>query len=201
MWWALFFACSAPTPAPVPPEVVTPSAEVPASAPPSEPAPAAPEVVAPSPGACRTAAAVSDPDPNGLNVRAKPKGDILGTLPTETEVRVVESRDGWVRVTGAWFAGDDTREDWPEGWVHGSMLTTWLKTPEDYGPDAKPFLRDAPSAEAEREPISWEPPPTIKVLGCDGDFLHVELGFGDGTSSRGWLGDDTHCASTVTNCS
>ncbi len=143
---------------------------------------------------------MKDPDPRGLNVRAAPKnGKVLGTLPSGTEVTLLEAREGWVRVGSAWNAEQEERSDWPSGWVHGRLLSTYLKTPEEYGPTTVPKLRTRAANDSPATPIDWRAAPRIEVIGCRGAFLEVSIRKGE-QEQRGFLGGDSHCASTVTTC-
>jgi len=161
---------------------------------------------------CDVGAVVVDPDPSGLNVRASPsKGKVLGSLPRDTELRLRESRGRWVRFSDPWNAeAEEARDDTtpaskgnkalPEGWVYTGLLSTFLKTPDDYGPDTKPRLREQPREDSPASPIEWKKHPTLEVTGCKGLFLKVKITTG-GEIRSGWLGGDSHCASTVTTCS
>jgi hypothetical protein len=141
-----------------------------------------------------------DPDPAGLNVRSEPKsGEIVGKLRTGTQVTLSECRDRWVRVGDAWDDEED-RHDWPKGWVFSGLLTTYLKTPEEYGPASIPKLRKAPSNSSPFTRIDWRAKPAIEVMGCDGKFLDVVIKSGQ-SKQRGYLGWDSHCPNTVTTCS
>jgi hypothetical protein len=152
------------------------------------------------PPPCNVRAIVKDPDPRGLNVRAAPKnGKVLGTLPSGTEVTLLEAREGWVRVGSAWHAAHEERSDWPSGWVHGRLLSTELKTPAEYGPTTIPRLRTEPADTSPSTPIDWQAAPRIEIIGCSGAFLEVSIRTGD-QKQRGFLGRDSHCASTVTTC-
>jgi hypothetical protein len=166
-----------------------------------------PSMVSAKPGrtsaarACQVDAVVRDPDPAGLNVRATPRnGAIVGRLPNETAITLVESRDRWVRVGRAWRAEQPDDQALPTGWVFSGLLTTSLKTPEEYGPRTIPKLRQRPTADSPFTRLDWRAKPTIKIVGCDGAFLEVVIQSGR-TKRRGYLGADSHCASTVTNCS
>lgn len=149
---------------------------------------------------CEVKAVVRDPDPAGLNVRAKPKnGAILGRLPNDTEITLVESHERWVRFGHAWNAGMPDNQALPKGWVFSGLLTTYLKTPEEYGPATIPKLRKRPTKDSPFIRLDWRAKPTITVVGCDGEFLEVVINKGR-AKRRGYLGWDSHCASTVTTC-
>lgn len=214
-------ACSGGTANPDPepdvePTTTTPKTEAPAAEADEpdagDPAPEAPEPAEeelPEPAddpqevrRCDVRAFVIDPDPAGLNVRADPhrKGEKLGVLMAGTQVRVRDNQKGWVRVTEAWDPERDDDEELPEGWVAASLLGTDLKTPEEYGPEMKPTLKQDLSPMAPSVEISLDPPPELTVRGCSGPLLEVDLSWPDGTFETGWLPPESHCPSSVTTC-
>jgi len=175
-------------------EEAAPTAEV--TTPPAPPAPAdAASAGAETP--CDVGAIVNDPDPNGLNVRASPGGEVLGQVPIETQVHLAAARDGWVRIDHAWNAQDRERT-WPLGWVHPSLLRTHLKTPADHGPDRASKLSSRPDGVG--TPIRVDPMPAVEVRGCRDRWLEVDLEWPDGERRTGWLASGSHCPSTVTTC-
>jgi hypothetical protein len=197
----LLFACSGAQPPVLEEAEPAPVAEAaPIPAPAQEPSPdPSPEPAAKGMADCSAGAVVSDPDPAGLNVRDAPKGAVVGQLPLHTMVQITEASGSWMKIEDAWSAEHEELE-LPDGWVHGSMLTTFLKTPDEYGPDTKPVLREGPETGSASTPIPYDKPSAISVVGCSREFLRVDVKVGDSTST-GWLGFDSHCPNTVTNCS
>ena len=149
-----------------------------------------------APGACSVGAVANNA--KGLSVREAPKGSILGTIPHGAHVRVADVKDGWIRIHSVTHPTED-RPSWPQGWVEGSKLTTFLKTPAEYGPSAVPKLSTRPGQAGTA--IDLEPLPTISVLSCSGSALFVRLEYPGGKAQRGWLAGHDHCPNTVTNCS
>lgn len=183
---------TAPAPAPVPEPAPEPALE-PEPAP--APAPAA-ENEAPE-GGCDIGALVADPDPAGLNVRDAPNGNVLGQLYRETSIQVREQQDNWLRVTDAWDPGRED-ETLPSGWVAAKLLTTVLKTPDEYGPDAQPMFYDsATSSTAQPIPL---PVSNIRLAGCAERRLHITWTDPSGSEQTGWIDPDAHCPSAVTTC-
>ena len=152
-----------------------------------------------APTSCQTRALVADRDPAGLNVRSAPNGTILGQIPDGTLVWVEQSDGGWLRITSTWHPDWEDRR-FPLGWVHGSKLTTELKTPAEYGPSMAPRLYTSPSTSAASGRIRYEPAPKITVLGCLGSWLNVTVTGADGQRKTGWLPETDHCPNPVTNC-
>ena len=85
----------------------------------------------------------TDGDPAGLNVRAAASADapIVGTLPPPeyspefdrvmaVAFDVIETRDGWFRITNAYRADDDASEPstLPSGWISGRHVGFALQT-------------------------------------------------------------------------
>ena len=143
---------------------------------------------------------VVDPDPKGMNVRAKPAGPVVARIPLAaewTEVHVTGQSGDWFRIDLAETVDDDapggmrTVYRRRHGWVHGrglgvSELNTGEGTVLRASPreDAKPLLRIGVQNE----------PRLVRVLGCQGTWLRVDA---DGLTgwTRSW------CNNQRTTCS
>jgi hypothetical protein len=162
----------------------------------------------------------TDPDPNGLNVRAEPstKAEILGTLPPPfshdgenwlTEFYIIGYRDGWFLIEGAeppGFSYSDP-ETYPKdhpvpyagrGWVAASKVGGALA----YGGTRPDGLFQAPHADALWMPATDDIEYPLETGGhpkrlfaCSGYWALVESG--DGVVGW-WRG---LCSNQVTNCS
>ena len=148
---------------------------------------------------------VVDPDPLGPNVRSGPStrtGKVIARLAPQGEwtyVHVVGQAGAWLLVDRATVVDDAEPDGEREvfrggGWMHSSTLGfSELMTGEGT------LLRDAPSADARvvrtvsmHDDASEGP---IRVLGCRGKFIHVDLGGGE----HAWT--DTWCNNERTTCS
>src|SRR5688572_21264451 len=111
------------------------------------PAQAATEAGASRDGICAFSGWSSDPDLNGLNVRAgpSPTARIVGTLPPPEDAQaggadvevdfgatfdVVEARNGWFRIENArrWSQSGNGPPVAPSGWISGRFLGFQLMT-------------------------------------------------------------------------
>jgi uncharacterized protein YraI len=162
---------------------------------------------------------VTDPDPNGLNVRGGPSGSakVIGTLPNATEFTAINSNNGWIQFKEPIAFQPENGLDWvpiktgPQtGWVHGSLVRTSLRdrwtNPEEGGR----FTVFTEPAETSKPVANWthgEPTspandiPAIQVvLACHKGWLNVELVDGKKIPYTGWVHPDNQCASQVTTC-
>ena len=159
-----------------------------------------PVLVPPVVAACDLQLDVVDPDPKGMNVRARPAGPVIARIPLAadwTQVHVTGHAGDWFRIDLAETVDDDAPGGMREvyrrrhGWVHASGLgmselntgegTILRATPSD---EAKPLLRITPDNEPKR----------VRVLACQGKWLQVEA---DGL--KGWT--HTWCNNQRTTCS
>ena len=158
------------------------------------PAPPAAEV------ACDLSLNVVDPDPRGLNVRAKPGGKVIARLaPTGEwiEVHVIGQSGDWLRIDRAEAIDDEAPEGIRQvfrgkGWVHvGGLGISELNVGEGTLLRAKP---DDKSTIVRRVLLPEHEPKRTRVLGCRGPWLQVEA---DGL--RAWT--RTFCTNERTTCS
>jgi hypothetical protein len=152
--------------------------------------------------ACDVRLNVHDPDPKGMNVRAapgKPPGAVIGVLKPDgdwTEVHAVAQSGDWLRIDGAETVDDDAPEGMRPvfkgaGWVHVSGLgISELMTGEGT------MLRAAPSDSAKllKKIGPDDEPKRTKILGCSGQFIHVDA---DGLDA--WTRQ--YCTNERTTCS
>jgi hypothetical protein len=178
---------------------------------------------------CKFSAFSKDRDPAGLNVRADPDGNarILGRLPTSNDPEifpqtystfgadVIGYKKGWFLIEhgfeAVWSAKRPKEPLYTgRGWVAANLMTTQLLreklklTPDGASPDALD-LKD----------IKGEGPDDCcfltprRILGCSGDWVHVEIGLHPGEKAlaktnapagavSGWA--DGTCASQTTPC-
>ena len=159
---------------------------------------------------------VSDPDPNGLNVRAAPSigADVLGTLPTSAEFTAIESQNGWIQFKnpisgpGDWeplTAGPQT------GWVHGSLVKTSLRHRSTEADKAGHFRLYASSSE-DSETLhqwvagqeAWSPGNDYhavkRIWACKEGWLKVDLLDDQKTTLTGWVHPENQCPNQVTTC-
>lgn len=153
--------------------------------------PAGPAGAAASRLQCRVLAFVDDPDPNGLNVRARPttKSRVIARLRNRHERDVVVSIRGQ---RGRWFlivrATGGRKNFSGRGWVHGSRIGVQVRR--------RAVLRGAPrrSAKAVGRAPARETFP--KLIGCSGRWVRVRQG-----KRSGWVSFKDYCAGTETTCS
>jgi SH3-like domain-containing protein len=143
------------------------------------------EIKKPSDCNCSVSAYLSDPDPEGTNIRETPKGKITGQLHYEPDcdcltVRFVESKDGWMKLSDG-------------GWVLGKLFSVDTR---NYGEGEKVYLKEFPTEES-KVVAEFDTEQNFKVKGCCGSWLQVE----DSSGTTGWLTADMICANPLTNCS
>jgi hypothetical protein len=147
--------------------------------------------------ACKLRALVTDPDPNGTNIRAAPRADapVIGHLPPRwhmakdvvegADFEMTASQDGWLQILNA---EDDVKRvfDGP-GWIWGGLVGVTL---------GGPVLRTAPRSDApiaaqlSRPDKGWEPDSfqVSHVQACPGEFVQVRAKPpGGGAAVQGWL--------------
>lgn len=170
--------------------------------------------------ACAISAWSTDPDPNGLNVRAAPQSDapIIGNLPAArevgverfaTEVSITGSKDGWLRISEGVvidYIWDDPTEIAfkGEGWVSGRHLGLRLNYRHLHAgpsPDAPVVATIAGTADGTR----YGPDSILvdRIHACWGDWVEVEGaltidGISHGPGLRGWTTGT--CSNQVTTC-
>ena len=147
---------------------------------------------------------VVDPDPLGANVRSGPSaktGKVIARFAPQGEwtyVHVVGQAGAWLLIDRAVVVDDDAPDGEREifrggGWMHSSTLGfSELMTGEGT------LLREAPSPDAKvlRKATMDDDAAggRIRVLGCRGRFIQVDLG-----GSAPWT--DTWCNNERTTCS
>jgi hypothetical protein len=176
---------------------------------------------------CNFSAFSRDPDPAGLNVRAEPDGSarILGRLPlgrlepnapySTFGADVIGYEKGWFLIEHGFEAvWTPQRPREPvysgRGWVAANLMTTQLLreklklAPNGASPDVVD-LRDV-KGEGPEDCCFVTP---RRILGCSGDWVHVEIGLRPGEKAlaktdapagavRGWANGT--CASQTTPC-
>jgi hypothetical protein len=145
---------------------------------------------------CSVKAWVSDPDPNGLNVRDAPSGTVIGKIPFgdrgpeglggAPELTVVAASGAWLRV-----ASEGGRM---LGWVHSSMIE--LQIAYEGADGGNQALRSGPSDTA--KVVSSVPPESgARIKDCVPGWVHVEVAEG---GKAGWLPSSRTCAASNTTC-
>jgi hypothetical protein len=159
-----------------------------------------PVLVPPVVVACDLRLDVVDPDPKGMNVRAKPAGPVLARIPLAaewTEVHVTGYASDWFRIDLAETVDDDAPGGMRavyrrrHGWVHASGLgMSELNTGEGTILRASP----ADSANQLRRITPDNEPKKLRVLACQGKWLRV-----DADGLVGWT--RSWCNNQRTTCS
>jgi hypothetical protein len=134
---------------------------------------------------CRFQAWSTDPDPNGLNVRAGPSkaAKIVGTIPPAkhnedfdrkmaTEFDVVEAQNGWFRIEKAaeWSDGSTVPTKLASGWISGRFIGFTLQTEVGFA---------APNPESARlfESRQWGGPDNMRgITDCKGEWVKISYG-------------------------
>lgn len=170
--------------------------------------------------ACTVSAWSTDPDPQGLNVRAAPAADapVIGNLPAArevggehfaTEVSITGSKDGWLRISEGWVL--DYIFDEPidfvfrgEGWVSGRHIGLRLNHRHLYaGPSADTAVVATMVGSLDRGRYGPDSILVERIHACRGDWLEVEGvltldGVSIGPRLRGWTAGT--CSNQVTTC-
>mgnify|MGYP002622396997 CR=1 FL=1 len=170
--------------------------------------------------ACAITAWSTDPDPDGLNVRAAPAADapVIGNLPAArevggmrfaTEVSITGSQDGWLRISEGWVL--DYIFDEPidivfsgEGWVSGRHLGLRLNYRHLHaGPSADTAVVAKMTGSLDRGRYGPDSILVQRIRACRGDWVEIEGvlhvdGVSHGPDLRGWTTGT--CSNQVTTC-
>lgn len=172
-------------------------------------APAAPQAGRALGGACRFDAWSSDTDPAGLNVRSAPSASapVVGRLPPPhydadsersfaVEFTVVEAKDGWFRIVGAYRYGYGKPGDkaLPSGWISGRYVTFQLQTEKAF---AAPDPRSDIVAHVRNDGGVY-PFPYRQPSDCHGEWVKLRVTPKDGAERDGWVRGI--CANQETTC-
>ncbi|MEH2274774.1 MAG: SH3 domain-containing protein [Nostoc sp.] len=136
---------------------------------------------------CDILAYVTDTDPQGLNVRsgASTYNTILGQIPINETVQVINAAGDWVQITNASDGFQGT------GWVFVPKLGL---TTRGYGTNGVDLYvsTSQQSQKVGRIPANI----VVKLLGCQGDKAQVEY-----QGVKGWLTKQDQCGAALTSCS
>ncbi|MBX2797924.1 MAG: hypothetical protein KTR31_09655 [Myxococcales bacterium] len=145
--------------------------------------------------ACDVQLYVYESDPQGLMLYQHPERGAaeLSALPVDTEVTVTQVKGPW-----AFVKPSESGTSLPSGWAGIELLTTNLRTPDEYGASAKPMYGAAADADAD-EAIAL-PIESLTVKGCDGPALKAEWEDAKGKTVTGWLPAGSHCGQPNTTC-
>lgn len=137
---------------------------------------------------CRLAVFVNDPDPAGLYLRRAPAADapiVTTIVDGDAMLDVTGSSGKWLRVERV-RAADGTVQFEGEAWTFGPL--TGVRAKRSMALHAAPRQTSAVSATMPADQIG-------AVQECDDRWVRVRLG-----NSVGWMGPDTHCGNSVTDC-
>jgi hypothetical protein len=163
--------------------------------------------------ACALSGWSSDPDPNGLNIRAAPRADaeIIGRVPPPeeqagdsyaAELDIIGSRSGWFLIDRVKFrdygSGKGERGLFSgSGWVFADKVRFLINRPEVRGAPAG----NAPVLAKLRAPDGTAGPDSAKidhVFGCSGAFADAAVHMEGQRPVRGWV--TGICSNQVTTC-
>lgn len=151
-----------------------------------------PSLAVPQSNSCQIQAFVMDQDSGGLNIRRKPnsRSQILGKLPTNTEVRVLKVQSDWMLVSPI-SPKTQNVEFQGQGWVSTALLGLGTR---GYGKKTVAIYRQA----SINSRISGSIPSArfVKLLSCKNSWAQVEK-----NGLRGWLPSRDQCAVSKTSCS
>jgi hypothetical protein len=163
--------------------------------------------------ACALSGWSSDPDPNGLNIRAAPRADaeIVGRVPSPqeqagdsyaAEFDITGSRNGWFLISGVKFrdygSGNGEQDLFRgPGWVFADKVRFLINRPE---------VRGAPAEKAAvlarlRSPDGTGGPDSATidhVYACSGAFAEAAVHMEGQRPVRGWV--TGICSNQVTTC-
>ena len=148
--------------------------------------------------ACSLWAHVTDKDPKGTNVRARPtsksavvarlKARKAGRNPPLPLVRITGQQGDWFRISKAELAGKAQFQG--TGWVHGSLLAVQVRGGVHmYARASKSAKRVQSTGDVEAEG---------RLLACRRGWVRIRH---SETKKRGWLSPDDHCPGWQTTCS
>ncbi len=157
---------------------------------------------------CSTEAYVIDTDPNGLNVRKEPNGEVTTRIPCDAMVRIVAAKDGWIKISAVSymenpeFAKKNHHAYDPEhdraslenvnGWVSAKLLGTSVR---NYSPEETEWLLSGNSPNSTKAVPFDDTYACVTLAGCSGDWLQVRY-----KNQIGWLKPDLNCPNPYTTC-
>lgn len=147
----------------------------------------------PEEGKCDFGAYIIDPDPKGANVRDKPNGKIIVTLPYQPDdpalimVKVTGYKGKWLSVT---------LHDGTKGWIFSELVGLSLR---NYAPGAVAALRVRPEENAPTTGDIFDDE-EVTVLGGEGKWALVRYKHPKGHELVGWLNPEKQCGHPYTTC-
>lgn len=148
---------------------------------------------------CDATGFVIDNDPNGLNVRSAPKGNIISRIPHNdydsfTQVHIVASEEGWLQISG-WedFFVSVTFDE--KAWIYGRLVGTFVRGYEEGGVEA--YAESSNDAEKMGQFLANH---VVKVIDCKKDWLFVSGQSVDGRRIEAWLAPEEQCSNALTTC-
>jgi hypothetical protein len=118
----------------------------------------------------------------GTNVRDKPEGKVIFTIPRRTKIRWMRA----VRVSeqkGNWFSAE--LYDGRKGWLHKSVLGCFSQSVWKNGTKEPPYLYEAADYNTVREKIPVDQPMFLR--GIDGTWAKIAYTDKNGREQEGWL--------------
>ena len=156
---------------------------------------------------CSSAAYVIDADPNGLNVRSAPEGEIISRIPCGAMVAILAEKDGWIKIghveyyENEEFAKKNNHHYDREndrvilenlnGWVFARMLGTSVR---NYSPESEWLLSENRSDSKKTVELEGGGAGVI-LVGCNGGWLKVKY-----QGKTGWLKPELNCPNPFTTC-
>lgn len=152
---------------------------------------AAPALAAP----CDIWAYVTDPDPNGLNIRGGPGTNhrIVGVIKKDSHesiVHITEMKNGWARLDRA--EGHESGNVFnTKGWVSMKLVAISTRGYDGKGVPAR-------KVPGRTNKISGKFPSEdeVQLLDCRGDWARIR----DRKGTEGWLDPNDSCATALTYC-
>jgi SH3-like domain-containing protein len=139
-----------------------------------------------NPQKCNIYAYVIDKDTQGLNVwnGVSMRNRILGQVPTNSTVQVIADFGNWLKITNADAGFKGT------GWVSVNKLGISTR---GYRKKGVNLYANANQQSQKLKLIPADFP--VKLLGCQGDWAHVEY-----QGIKGWLKREDQCGAALTTC-
>ena len=144
---------------------------------------------------------LADPDPNGCNVREKPKGKVIKVLSTQQEwmIDLREAWNGCFRIVPIIETGEDENIDLKTDncWIHGSLLGASTR---NYGNQTLRFYTH-PNTKSKVVFTVSEEDSAVTFIDIRPGWTKVQYTDDKGKKLTGWIETEWLCCNPYTTCS